>query len=306
MHNIKWDDLQFVLAVAEAGSFSSAARALNVHHATVLRRIAAFEDRCGVKIFERGPRGYHLTPESSHILSTVRNINAQVDKLGRTIAIQNNAITGPLKITTTDALCSAVVLKHCGEFCDLYPAIQLELLARNDHLNLSMLESDITIRPARSLPAELHGEYVCDLGFAAYATPNYLQGSELKGDIAQHQWLGVTGAISRVPFASWLDSQVPAHNVVFRADSFVTLRAAAEADRGITFLPCCLGDRSSSLIPVETATPRFSNGLWVAAHQDLIGAPKIQAAITFFLIALQGDKPLLEGRSTDFGSTESR
>jgi len=39
MHRDNWDDLRYVLAVAETGSVSAAARMLKVNHATVLRRI---------------------------------------------------------------------------------------------------------------------------------------------------------------------------------------------------------------------------------------------------------------------------
>ena len=40
-HNIRWDDLQIVLAVAEERSLSGAARMIGVNHATVLRRVEA-------------------------------------------------------------------------------------------------------------------------------------------------------------------------------------------------------------------------------------------------------------------------
>ena len=39
MHRIAWDDLRYVLAVAEAGSLAAAARTLGVNHTTVLRRV---------------------------------------------------------------------------------------------------------------------------------------------------------------------------------------------------------------------------------------------------------------------------
>src|SRR5690606_22822805 len=45
-----WDDLRFLLAVAEEGSVSGAARRLGVNHATVLRRIASYEATAGVEI----------------------------------------------------------------------------------------------------------------------------------------------------------------------------------------------------------------------------------------------------------------
>ena len=57
MHNDNWDDLKFVLSVAETGSVSGAARRLGVNHATVLRRISAFEDAHGAEVFERSQQG---------------------------------------------------------------------------------------------------------------------------------------------------------------------------------------------------------------------------------------------------------
>ena len=61
MAALEWDDLRYVLAVAEAGSLAGAARELRVNHSTVLRRIAAFEQQLALRLFERLPTGYVLT-----------------------------------------------------------------------------------------------------------------------------------------------------------------------------------------------------------------------------------------------------
>ena len=54
MHSkIDWDDLRYVLAVYRNGSVTKAARELNVNHATVIRRVAAFEDATGLQLFEK-------------------------------------------------------------------------------------------------------------------------------------------------------------------------------------------------------------------------------------------------------------
>ena len=49
--NQNWDDLRFFLAVARAGTLSGAARSLGVTHSTVFRRLGAFEERLGVRLF---------------------------------------------------------------------------------------------------------------------------------------------------------------------------------------------------------------------------------------------------------------
>lgn len=51
MHSIRRDDLQYILAEAEHGSRSAAARALGANHATVLRHITSFEEEIGLALF---------------------------------------------------------------------------------------------------------------------------------------------------------------------------------------------------------------------------------------------------------------
>src|SRR3954462_6920125 len=58
---LDWEDLHTVLAVADCGSLAGAARRLGVNHTTVLRRVGGFEQRLGLRLFDRLPRGYALT-----------------------------------------------------------------------------------------------------------------------------------------------------------------------------------------------------------------------------------------------------
>ena len=74
MHSPDWDDLRFVLAVADCGTLSAAARVLNVTHATVLRRIQAFEEAHGGAVFERGAQGYRLLPERIRVIDAAREV----------------------------------------------------------------------------------------------------------------------------------------------------------------------------------------------------------------------------------------
>lgn len=55
---IRWDDLQIVLAIAEAGSLSGASRTLRISHATVFRRLNELERGLRVTLFERSRTGY--------------------------------------------------------------------------------------------------------------------------------------------------------------------------------------------------------------------------------------------------------
>ena len=61
--DISLNDLQSFLAVARAGSFSAAARRLNLSQPAVSGRIGRLEGRLGVKLFARTTREVRTTPE---------------------------------------------------------------------------------------------------------------------------------------------------------------------------------------------------------------------------------------------------
>jgi DNA-binding transcriptional LysR family regulator len=91
MHSrIDWEDLRYVLAVAEASSLAAAARALRVNHTTVLRRVNAFEERLGLRVFERLPTGYALTAGGEELLAAARAMADTVAALERRLAALEN------------------------------------------------------------------------------------------------------------------------------------------------------------------------------------------------------------------------
>ena len=60
--------LKTALRVAELGSFSAAAREVDVNHSSVSRAIAALEDRLGLRLFQRTSQTLSLTAEGEHYL----------------------------------------------------------------------------------------------------------------------------------------------------------------------------------------------------------------------------------------------
>ena len=163
MHNANWDDLRFVLAVADNGSVSGASRELGVNHATVLRRVAAFEEAHGAEVFERTAAGYRVRPDRARMIEAARNAAQAVAAVGQLMKWAE----GPrdvVRLTSTDTLCNTVL----ADLPRTMPRHEVSLLAANGHLDLSRLEADVTVRPATALPAGMSGRAVAELGFATY------------------------------------------------------------------------------------------------------------------------------------------
>ncbi|MBC8830664.1 LysR family transcriptional regulator, partial [Escherichia coli] len=69
---MSWDDVRYFLAVMRSGSLSAAARALQVQHSTVARRIDALESSLRIRLFDRLPRGMQLTLAGEIVIAAVR------------------------------------------------------------------------------------------------------------------------------------------------------------------------------------------------------------------------------------------
>ena len=298
MHRLNWDDLRFLLAVAEQGTLSGAARRLGVNHATVYRRVSEFEKSLGVTLFERRPNGYAIAGDARHILDSLRAVERSVQGVERSVTGLAADIEGTVRITSTDSLCEAVLVGVIRDLQSLHPALHVELQAGNNHVNLARLDADIAIRPARALPDDLSGEKAGEMTFLVFGAPAYLA-RKPAGKPGQgapgHDWLGVTEPLVRSPVGQWLEDEAGEEAIVFRSNSFLTLRDAAEAGMGLAMLPAFLGDRSETLTRVDAFPTVLRTDVWVAAHRDRRRSRRIRFLMGYFADALRGRKALLTG-----------
>lgn len=298
-HRVNWDDLRFVLAVADHGSVASAARRLGVNHTTVLRRMHAFEEANKIRLFERLPTGYVLTAEGEQLVAAARSIDDTVVSLERRIAGQDLKLEGVIRVTTTDTFVTSVLPRHLASFRRQHPRIAIELVLTNHRLNLTKRDADVAIRPAEKLPAPLIGKRVADIGFAIYGAKSYLETHPRDPLASDHAWLAGDEVLANAPVAIWMRRHVPDAQIAFRADSFMSLHHAARAGLGLAALPSCLGDPDPGLVRLKAPMDDLEIGLWVLTHFDLSRAARIRAFIKHMEEALADDQELLAGKPSD-------
>ena len=295
MHSLRWDDLQYVLVVANEGSVAAAARAMGVNHSTVLRRLAAFEYRHKLRVFHRLASGYKLTPEGHQLLDSARVIEGAVKDLERRIFGQEMALEGTLRLTTTDALLSGILLRHLVAFQRAYPRILLELKITTRLLDLSQLDADVAIRPALALPDNLTGIHICDLVFGIYGAPEYLNSLQGRHPLEDARWLGFTSMLAQAHVGKRMAALISPDRLVLIADSFEPLRLAAEEGLGLAILPSFLGEASGKLQRVDTRMELPTTGLWLMSHKDVATSAKTAAFVAFMETALQSEHGRLAG-----------
>jgi len=265
-----WDDLRFVLAVSRAGSVSAAARQLQVNHATVIRRVAQFEETSGIELFEKSLRGYRMAPGVHRVLVALENVQAAVEGVGRAVSGLAEPVGGTVRVTSTDTLCLHVLPEILSDMRHFAGALHIDLITLNAHLDLSRLDADLTVRPSPVLPDDLVGEQPAMLGMSCYRPVG------LKKDV----WLGMTNALRGAPAARWMDANVPVDQVVGSGDSFPVLAQMASRGMGMAFLPRIVGDADPKLERVDVGAPELNVPLWVASHKDMIEVPRIRATCT--------------------------
>ncbi|MCV2881039.1 LysR family transcriptional regulator [Actibacterium sp. XHP0104] len=285
MHSDNWDDLRFVLAVAETGTVSGAARQLGVNHATVLRRVAAFEDRHGAPVFERTAQGYVIRADRLRVIEAAREVKLAVEAVGRRIRGMSEPLMGEVRVTSTDTFCHAVLPPVMGRVLRREQGCHLTLLCTNAQLDLSRLHADLTVRPAQELADGLSGDIVGHLGFAVYATPG-----------ADDRWLGLTGGPGRTRIGQWQRDQLGGDDPVACADSFLVLRELLAQGLGRGVLPCVLADGDARLERVGEVDSGAAVPIWVACHSDMIAVPRIARARGLLAEELARDSARLLGQ----------
>lgn len=283
MHNENWDDLRYVLAVAETGSVLQAAKHLGVNHATVLRRVAAFEERYETTLFERTSQGYQLLADRAHIIRAAHTAEVAMQEVHRLANGGRLTLHGTVRVSSTDTLCGAILPRFVAALQAEEQNLAITLLSSNTHLDFSREQAGIAVRPSVQLPEDMVGKVATELRFAAYAS-----------DRDQKNWLGLSGPLTRSVAGKWIDENVPADRLTIAADSFLTLQTMAALGHGIAILPCFVGDGDARLVRLTKLMPVQTVPLWVAYHVDAVETQQMRA-VKRCLLRFLADQPELAG-----------
>lgn len=283
-----WDEVRTAWTVVRAGTVSGAAEALGVHHATVIRHIDALEQRLGVKLFQRHPRGYTPTEAGLALAEAAQETDLRLARLAARLAGLGDAVEGELIVTTLPEM-APLVLPALADLAARHPDLRLTLRADPRVLRLELGEAQIAVRAgARPSEADAVVQPWQVLPVALFAAPAYL---ERRGrpasdaDLAGHDFVGPESADSRAPFFVWLARQLPGARLAFRSDSATALAAAVGAGLGLGFQPVALAD--PGLETVLPPRPDWAVPLWLVSHVDLHRSPRVQAGLAALKAAVR-------------------
>lgn len=291
---MNWDDLRIVQAVAKKRSVRKAATELGVHHTTISRRIEAFEQEIGVRVFNRNHRGYLPTEAGEELLKSVDRIEEEVNDAERRLLGRDLKLSGEIRVTVAPSLAAHFLMPILTDFMNHYPDVDVEIIATFERANLNKREADIAFRVTNDPPEYLVGRKLAEYHVAAYATTQYLADHDLQNDPSSANWIGWDD-YERHP--GWVKkSAYPQMPIRGRINNDFLQCQAAKANMGVAVLGCFIGDSEPQLVrvPPGISEPRMS--IWLLTHKDLLSSVRFRVFMDWIAQAFQKHKDLFEGR----------
>ncbi|RYY88051.1 MAG: LysR family transcriptional regulator [Comamonadaceae bacterium] len=119
--------LDYVDAVARAGSIRAAAEQLHVAASAVNRRVQDLEEELGEPIFERLPRGVRLTTAGELFIAYARRRSADLEQVRSEIEALRGLRRGHVAIAGSQAVVPSFLPRAIVEFQALHPGITFDV-----------------------------------------------------------------------------------------------------------------------------------------------------------------------------------
>lgn len=292
---MKWDDMRYVLAISRAAGLNPAAKALGVNPSSVYRRLESLEAQMEVRLFERLRSGYRLTEAGEAVAEAAERMESEVHDIERQIAGTDVRLEGHIRLSSSEAFAHYVLPPLLPGFRRQYPGIRLDILVNNQIVDLTRRDADVVVRVTPSPPEHLVGRSLAEIGWAAYATPAFLDRAGRDRPFDEYDWIGFDGSLSHIAQARWMARHIPEQRQVMCCDSFGATVAAVANHIGCGALPCVVGDADKRFERLANSHQLTGMKLWVLTHPDLRRSARIRACLQYFGAGLTALGPQITG-----------
>jgi len=135
--------LETFVSVFEAGSFSVAARRLNVGQPAVSKTIAQLEKRLGVRLLLRSTRGLTPTEAGQSFYERARRALDEADEADLAARGARAGLSGRLRVCAAVTFASQHILPRLQSFLDEHPELSIDIVL--DDRSIDVLEEGIDV-----------------------------------------------------------------------------------------------------------------------------------------------------------------
>lgn len=254
--NNKLNAISTFLRVAEAGSFSAAARQSGMKQSAVSQQIAALEQELGVVLLHRTTRMMKLTEQGERYRRDMQLLLDAMQEAERRLNPADHQFQGSVHVQLPSGL-GQIVLPPLLALQRLHPALHLTLSLDDRIADLVSEGVDVALRLSAEPPQSHAARLLMRIETALFAAPGF-QAVHSVSELATHPHVRFSGIPRDAPLrliAGEETIDVKVHTV-FRANTSDALLQALESGIGIGGMQLPLAAKAlqaGTLVPVLPA-----------------------------------------------------
>lgn len=279
---LNFDDLRYMLAVAETGTTLAASKLLRVSQSTVSRRIAALEDALQVELFDKRRTGYFLTEAGALLLAPAEAVRHAVDAFSGAVESLSREISGTVRFTTNEVLGAFVLPRLIERLQQRHPGVKLEVDTTNVLRDLTGGEADVALRASPApTQAGLVGVRLIEDYWSLYCSRSYSLRHGVPRrveDLASHAMIGIDAHARGRPIFDWAKENFPTE-VLLRHNSVPAVFTSVRNGVGVGFYSDFVAAGDPELVfcfrpPVPPAAE-----VWLVTDERLRHVPRVRAVM---------------------------
>ena len=286
----RWTEIELFVQIAETGSMSRAAEALDLSNAAASRHLSGLEERLGARLVERNTRRLYLTDTGQEFFSRAKGILADLKDAESAVNATSLNPTGVLRISASLSFSLHHIAPLLREYTQRYPNVTVHIEAANRYMDIIDNNIDVAIRTREVEPdSNITIRRLAETRRILTASPRYLAQHGLPKtleDLARHKLLIYTLANNPNELRFTRDGKTTIMNVkgVLDANDGQILRVAALDGLGILVQPSYIvydDIVAGRLVPVldEWDLPRLTVNLAYPSRKHL--SAKVRTFIDF-------------------------
>jgi LysR family transcriptional regulator of beta-lactamase len=262
-------------AAARHLSFTRAAIELCVTQAAVSHQVKLLEQRLGVTLFRRLPRGLMITEEGLALLPSLQeSFDRMAEMLDR---FEDGHVREVLKLGAVGTLAVGWLLPRLGGFREKYPFVDVRLSTNNNRVDIAAEGLDYAIKFGNGAWRDIEAEALFEAPLSVLCIPSIARQMKGPEDVA-HQTLLRSYRADEWP--GWFEaakvSLPPIRGLVF--DSSVLMVEAAVQGAGVALAPPLMFSRHLTAGMLEQPFPiTISKGsYWLTRLKSRVVTPAME------------------------------
>ncbi len=246
--------------VVRTGSFVGAARQLGLTSSGVSRKISRFEDRLGVRLFNRTTRSLSLTEAGEALSERCTDILTSIEAAENVARDLSAGPAGVLRVAASDALCVEVIVPFLKDFSERYPDLAVTLVHGDGPVDLLEERIDLALSFGRPPETSFIARKLIDDPWIVCAAPSYLKrhgAPETPAALLKHRCLTIHArGVTKDHWKFCIEDEIEAIQAPSAFSGIgLTVKAAALEGLGIARLAhflVCTEIAAGRLIPLLT------------------------------------------------------